>query len=166
MPRPSCACGCGRPPTGKRSQQFYADVCRKRSQRSKLRRSATPLRTASERPHKREETRTKGAPALRHHPEDGGVTLLDTDAHCSGCGALMPALRGLLPVRSYCRDCVGSDACRCLQSGKGWPQARGRADYCCRYHAAPSPPWPHRFPDPWRERGYLGHLKETSYCAG
>ena len=90
MARRKCACGCGRPVTGRRSRRYCSDACRKRHDRGG---SKTPHRNASKRPQRGGETRTSEGAALRHYPDGQDVRVTDTDVYCSGCGRLLPNLR-------------------------------------------------------------------------
>jgi hypothetical protein len=99
MPR-LCACGCGRPLKGQKSQRFFSDGCRKRANRAPAPRHNTPQHDPGAR-----EPRTQPEPA----PGIPGVRALDTnprEVFCAGCGSPMPRLEGPLPVPAYCRECA------------------------------------------------------------
>ena len=94
-----CACGCGRPVTGRRSKRFYSDACRVRAHRGSGPEIAANGPRAAENP-----LHSGGAVS-----QGGDVTLADTKlcaVRCSGCWCVLPRLRGPLPVRAYCRECV------------------------------------------------------------
>jgi hypothetical protein len=100
MPRPRlCACGCGRPLTGRKGKRFYSPGCRVKGHRRGAPQIDSKVPAVAENP-------LQGQGPVS---QDGGVTLTDTkpaDVYCAGCGSLMPKLEGPLPVAAYCSRCV------------------------------------------------------------
>ena len=94
-----CACGCGRPVSGRRTRKFYSDACRVRAHRG----SGPDI--AANRPRAAENPLHSG----RAVSQGGDVTLSDTklcDVRCVRCGSQLAGLRGPLQEPAYCRRCV------------------------------------------------------------